>query len=190
MAPVNRPLIVSTLLLGAALGTSACDSGFGPIVWDATPDTSVLYSLSRPALLGEPSAYDFAFLRRVTIESPVETGSWDMILAEENGGFVFIPSSAFAGLSTRSGLGIVEGTTLDDLTKAPGDTAFYHRDAVPVVEGAVYAVRTRTTSCNPYGSGAMYGKFEVLSIDVAAGAVKLSAIRNPYCNNRSLVPES
>jgi hypothetical protein len=177
------------LLLATALGTAACDSGFGPIVWDSTPDTSVIYSLSRPDLLGEPSAYDFAFLRRVEIESPVETGQWDMVLAEEGGGFVFIPSSAFSGLSTRSGLGIVEGTTLDDLTKAPGDTAFYHRAAVPVVQGAVYVVRTRTTSCYPYGSGAMYGKFEVLSIDMAAGAVKLAAVRNPYCNNRDLVPE-
>ena len=86
MAPVNRLPIVSMLLLVAAVGTAACDGGLGPIVWDATPDTTVIYSLSRPDLLGEPSAYDFAYLRRVTIESPVETGQWDMVLAEENGG--------------------------------------------------------------------------------------------------------
>jgi hypothetical protein len=82
------------------------------------------------------------------------------------------------------------GATLDDVTNAPGDTAFYRREAVAVVPGGVYAVRTRTTSCYPYGSGVMYGKFEVLSVDEVLGAVQLAAVRNPYCNNRSLVPES
>jgi hypothetical protein len=190
MTFVNRPPILSMLLLATALGTAACDNAYGPVVWYATPDTSVIYSLSRPALLGEPSAYDFEYLRRVVIELPIETGQWDLVLAEEGGGFVFIPSSAFEGLSTRSGLGIVQGTTMDELTKAPGDSAFYQRTAVPVEVGAVYAVRTRSMACNPYGSGVTFGKLEVLSVDVAAGAVKLAAVHNPYCNDRNLVPES
>jgi len=182
------PTIRAAVLCGAAV-LAACDEGLGPAVWDATPDTTVIYSLSRPELIGEPSAYDFVNQRRVTIEAPGETGSWDAVLAEAGGEFVIIPSSWFPGLSSRSGIGRSSETTLEAVLRAPGDSAFYRREPVPLETGAVYVVRTRTDQCFPFGVAATYAKFQVISMDAVVGAVRLATVRNPYCNNRDLVPE-
>lgn len=186
---MNCPPVFRALLLGAAVIPAACDDGIGPAVWDPTPDTTLIYSLSRPDLIGQPSAYDFVRLRRLAIEAPGETGSWDIVLAEQNGAFVVIPSSWFPGLSSRSGVGRSTDTDLESVTRAPGDSAFYRREPVPLAQGAVYVVRTRTDQCYPFGVGATYAKFQVVSMDAAAGAVRLAAVRNPYCNNRDLIPE-
>jgi hypothetical protein len=175
--------------LAALLSFAACDDGFGPQTWDATPDTTVLYSLSRPELIGRPSAYDFTTLVRLSVESTGATGNWDAVLAEEGNTFVFVPSGNFPGIVSRAGIGTTTHTTLESLTRAPGDTAAYSRSPVPLREGAVYVVRSRIAACLGFGSGTYYAKFQVISIDAAAGTVRFAAVRNPYCNNRDLIPE-
>lgn len=187
---MSCPPKTTAFLLIAAIALAGCDDGLGPIVWDDTPDTTMIYSLSRPELIGQPSAYDFVFQRRVAIEAPGESGKWDVVLAEKDDGFVVIPSSWFPGLSSRSGIGRVVGvTSLEEVTKAPGDTAFYRREPVPLAVGGVYVVRTRTDQCFPFGAAATYAKLKVISIDTVVGAATFASVHNPYCNNRNLVPE-
>jgi hypothetical protein len=176
-------------LLLAALPLAACGDDFGPQTWDATPDTTLLYSLSRPEYIGRPSAYDFTTLTRVSVEATGSTGNWDAALAEQNNGFVLVPSGNFPGIISRAAIGETTYTTLDQLTRAPGDTADYSRAPVPLREGAVYVVRSRIAPCIGFGSGTYYGKFQVVSMDAATGTIRLAAVRNPYCNNRALVPE-
>jgi hypothetical protein len=184
--PVRLTWKLPILVLAAA--GAACDDSLGPRTWDATPDTAVLYSLSRVELLGRPSAYDFVQLVRVAIEEPGATGAWDIALGEEGDAFVVIPSSAFPGISSRAGVGETTNQTLAELTRAPGDSASYSQRPVRVRQGAVYVVRTRREQCIGFGAGVRYAKFQVISIDPAAGTVRIAAVRNPYCNDRALVP--
>jgi hypothetical protein len=176
---------VLPLVLFAA---AACDDGLGPQFWDPTPDTTAVYSLSRPELIGQPSAYDFVSLRRVVIEAAGETGNWDVALGEEGGVFKLYPSGSLPGISSRAGIATTTSATLEGLERAPGDTAAYSRVPITAQIGTVYAVRSRTASCVGFGSGTYYGKFMILSIDPAVGSALIAAVRNPYCNDRSLIP--
>jgi hypothetical protein len=180
--------LVGVVLASATLSAMACGDNLGVQFWDPTPDSTVIYSLSRPEYIGHPSAYDFVSLRRVVIEAAGETGNWDLALAEDAGTFKLYPSGTFAGITSRAGIATTTAATLEELTRAPGDTAAYSREPVAIKVGTIYAVRSRTSSCSGYGSGTYYGKFEVLSIDAASGLVQLAAVRNPYCNNRDLIP--
>lgn len=180
----RKVCILAVLLAGAA-----CDDGFGPRTWDPTPDTTVLYSVSRPELIGRPSAFDFVQMRRLPVEQLGVTGDWDVVLAEQNGAFVFVPSGNFPGIISRAGVGETNSPSLDALTRAPGDTASYSRQPVTLRTGVIYVVRSRTAGCLGFGTGVYYGKFEIVSIDAAAGTVRMAATRNPYCNDRALVPE-
>jgi len=170
------------------LALASCDDGLGPLSWVDTPTTSVIYSLSRPELVGQPSAYDFVQLRRIVVESPGATGGWDIVLAEQNGTFVFLPSGEFPGIESRAAITKTDARILASVREAPGDTASYTRGPLPVVEDAVYVIRTRTASCITFGTGTFYAKFQVLSLDTQAGTAELAVVRNPYCSDRKLVP--
>ncbi|MGH7502769.1 MAG: hypothetical protein ACREL7_13565 [Longimicrobiales bacterium] len=182
------PLRKTAAIVTVALASTACGDDLGLGTWVIAPDTALIYSISRPELLGQPSAYDFVQLRRVVIESPGATGLWDVALAEQDGEFVFIPASAFPGIESRTGLSLTTNTSLESLTRAPGDTSAYRSVPVTLQEGGIYVIRTRTEACPGFGSGSRYGKFEVLSLEPAIGAVRIVAIRNPLCSDRNLVP--
>lgn len=167
---------------------AACDDGLGPLTWDATPVTAVIYSLSRPELIGQPSAYDVVGLRRIVVESPGATGDWDFALGEENGQLVFLPSGLFPGIGEDVRIAQTPYRVLSAAREAPADTSEYSRGSVPVIEDAVYIIRTRVASCVTFGSGPYYGKFQVLSVDRVNGSIELAAVRNRYCNDRDLVP--
>lgn len=175
-------------VLALALVGVGCGDDLGLGTWVALPDTSLVYSLSRPDLLGEPSAYDFVQLRRLVLESPGATGVWDVALSEQNGEFVFIPASAFPGVTSRTGLSLTEQTDFRAFTRAPGDTASYRNVPVVLEVGGIYVVRTRSETCPGFGTASRYAKFQVLSIHPDIGAVEIVAIRNPLCSDRNLEP--
>lgn len=181
--------ILRSLLPLAVFAVVACDDGLGPRAWDPTPDTALLYSATRPELIGLPAAFDFVGVRRLNIETSGATGAWDAALAEQNGEFVFVPAGNFPGVTSRAAISERTETTLEALTRAPGDTAAYTQLPVRLRTGAVYAVRTRTASCVGFGVGTYYAKFQVVSMDGAAGSVRIAVVVNPYCNDRSLIPE-
>lgn len=185
----RKPARTKWTLLLAVLPAAACGDDFGPQTWDATPDTTLLYSISRPEHIGRPSAYDFTTLSRLSLEATGSTGNWDAALAEENAGFVLVPAGNFPGITSRAAIGETNFTDLEQLTRAPGDTADYSRLPVALRAGAVYVVRSRIAPCIGFGSGTYYGKFKVVSMDAVAGTVRLAVVRNPYCNNRALIPE-
>jgi len=178
----------SLLYLLMVLPLAACDDGFGPQEWSATPDTIVLYSLSRPEHFNRASGFDFGaqvgIPRRV--ESTFTPGQWDVVLIETNGGFAFAPASSFEGQSSRAGLATVTGTTLEELERAPGDSQFL-TTPVALNTGTVYAVRSRLIQ-TIVSSCSYYSKFEVLELNQAEGWVRFRYILNPYCGDRRLIP--
>ena len=178
-----RPL----LLAAAAFSMAACDDDLGLGTWSAAPDTATLFSLSRPDLIGLPSAYDFINHTVFEVESPGATGQWDIALRDEGGQLALVPAGAFEGQDSRAALALITGGTFDSLDEAPGDTSAYSRNAVVVQAGQVYAVRTRRAGCT-FTTAVRFGKMRIIAVDPVAGTVKFEAVVNPFCNDRSLVP--
>lgn len=170
-----------------ALAGAACDDPFGPRAWLALPDSAVLYSASRPELLGLPAAYDFVSQREVVIENPTATDAWDFVVTESDGAFRFMPAGELPGVTSRAAIAPVQAATLEEVERAPGGDEFV-QESVPLTPGEIYVVRSRTASCGGLGSGVFYAKFQVVAVDAAEGTVRIAAIRNPYCNDRDLVP--
>jgi hypothetical protein len=178
----------TTLLLLVAF-TAACDDDLGPLNWNATPDTTLIYSASRPVLQGLPSAFDFINLVRVNIEHASATGAWDVALGEQNGAFVLVPASAIGGITSRAAVARVTGTDLAAVLEAPRDTADFDSTPIVIEEGAIYVVRTRRAFCTEFGTeGVRYAKLQAIDVDPGAGTFRFAVVRNPFCNDRALVP--
>jgi hypothetical protein len=170
------------------LMVAACNDPYGPALWDATPDTLLVYSASRAEYLGQASAVDIGFQSgpaAFPLESPGVTGSWDFALTDIDGGLALTPASAFEGLDSRARIGVLPDRDLDDVVRAPSDTVF-KADPVLVEAGNVYAVRSRRVSCSGV-SGYLYGKLRAVAIDETAGTLRFEIVVNPYCD-RSFVP--
>ena len=181
-----RRLRLAALGLALLLG-AACDDGFGPRVWADTPDTLTIYSITRPELLGRASGVDLVSLRLVVLESSLEVGGWDFALGEQDGEFVILPQAVVPGLESRAGIARVTETSLDQVLEAPADPDVFQQGPLEIEIGQVYVLRSRRTSCE-LGTGVYYGKMKALALDEASGTLKLEIVRNPYCNDRSLIP--
>jgi hypothetical protein len=178
-------VVLATLLL---LG--ACDDPFGPLEWDATPDTATIWSASRAELVGQPSGFDFALsVVPVHIETAGGTDAWDVVLIDAGGRLALAPASYFTGQGKRSAIAPRAGATLAEVRRAPSDTTDYLRTPVPLESGTVYVVRTRVAICEGgYSTGTRYAKIRPLTIDEQAGSFTFELVRNPYCSNRNFVP--
>lgn len=166
--------------------TAACGDDFGPINWSDVPDTVQIFSVSRPDLLGLPSAFDGVTLRPV----PVEQGAgWDFALAEQDGGFVMLPLSATEGGDTLAALATIGDVTLDEVTEAPPSSDFV-KEPVPIEAGTVYVLRTRRSRCSQFTSltGPRYGKLKAIAVDEEEGTYEFEVVVNPQCNDRALIP--
>jgi hypothetical protein len=168
----------------------ACDDPFGPLEWDATPDTASIWSASRLELVEQPAAFDFALGGTpVWIEFSGGANSWDVVLIDHEGGLALAPSSYFEGQSSRAGIAVRPNTALDEITRAPSDSASYRRTPVPLAAGTVYIIRSRTAICeSQFSSGPRYAKIRPVTIDAAAGSFTFEMVRNPYCSQRSFIP--
>jgi hypothetical protein len=167
---------------------TACD-GDDTLNWEAQPDTVLLYSASRAEYIGRNSAFDFVFRSAKAIEDQGSTNNWDFTLAEQNGQLVLAPASAFSGLSSRAGLADIGPGVLEEIRRAPSDTAAFKSTPTVVRMGTIYVVRTRRATCpGGFGTGVIYAKMEALNIDLAAGTLRFRAITNPFCNDRALIP--
>lgn len=177
------------LLLLAPLAAGACDDDLGgPGSWDAEVDTVSVYSLSRGELQGLPAAYSFVEDNLVVVEEAGVGGAWDLGLAEEEGSFVFIAPGAIDGLSPSAGIARLDDATFEELEVAPADTLAYEDvDPVPVDVGVTYVVRSRRDP-RVNASCVYHAKLETLATDAERGSVELRFTRNPFCNERALVP--
>jgi hypothetical protein len=176
------------LLLAAAVASvAACDDETGLDVWSAVPDTITLYSLSRPDLINQPSAYDFINHLVLRVESPNATGNWDVAVRHEGTQLALVPASGFQGQQSRAALSVIAGSTFEELQEAPEDTLQFTTSAVPLTVGQVLAVRTRRAPC-AFSTSVRYGKIKIVDVNPVAGTVRFAAIVNPFCNDRSLIP--
>jgi hypothetical protein len=172
-----------------ALTVTACEDPYGPQLWNPAPMTVTVYSASRTEYTGLVSAFDLAAepVMPISIEAPGATGNWDFVLVDQQNGLALLAGGALEGLTSRARIAVLPNTSFLDLREAPRDTALYSAGPVPLQQGAVYVMRSRRTSCG-YTSGHRYAKMQPLEIDVARGIARMAIVRNPYCDDRSLVP--
>ncbi len=176
-------------LLAAAVPLAACEDPFANQPWSALPDTVTLYSAGRAEYAGMPSALNIAgpSVSIVAIDQIGAAGEWDFLLNEEDGALLFVPSGVVPGLDSRAGLALRDETTLEALTRAPSGAGAYSRDPLTLIEGRIYVLRSRRAQCG-FTSGSNYGKMQVVALDAEHGTAVLAVVRNPYCDDRDLIP--
>jgi hypothetical protein len=179
------------LLLVCVTCLAACDDGIGPRFWIDTPDTLLLHSASRGEYIGLQSAIDLTAdpVAALPIEIPGVAANWDFALVEQGGSMVLLPAAAVAGTSSRARIARLQNVNFDELLEAPRDTTLYSAVAVPLNTSSVYVIRSRRASCG-FSTGYRYAKLKPVVIDAAAGKLRFAIVRNPYCDDRSFVPET
>jgi hypothetical protein len=73
------------------------------------------------------------------------------------------------------------------VTEAPRDTAAYSQSPVQLRTDVVYVLRSRRAPCG-FTSGHRYAKMQPIELDHARGIYRFAVVRNPYCDDRALVP--
>jgi hypothetical protein len=179
------------LLLAVILllpGLWGCDDDPFKIIWEARPDTVMLYSLARPEM-NLNSAFDFIRRNAVRVEAPSAVGEWDVAVDTQDGAIVLVPPGAIGVPKSKASIARVDNTTFDEIRRAPTDTTLYVGDRPVVMEvGQLYVIRTRQKQ-GSYGSLCVYyGKFEPLFLDPEEGRLSFVYDVSPACNDRKLVP--
>lgn len=183
----RRLLPAAAAALVALVGLSACeDDPFGLGNWTANPDSLLLYSLDRPEL-NLPSAANLYQKTTRRVEAPGASGDWDIALDTQDGGLVFLPSLAF-GIPGDARIATFPGMDFDDLREAPGDTAVYTAEAVPVDLNTTYVVRTNEYRGSFGSLCSYYAKLQPYEIDMGTQTVRFIVDSNPVCNQLALVP--
>jgi len=193
MRPKRAARFTGALGLIALAFTTACDDDFGPVDWDATPDTVDLYSWVREEYRRLPTGYDLLSGRhgqRVAVDDPGSSGNWDFALLEGDDELILLPAGALTDLGA-TGAGILTLSELDfeGVTKVPGGRDTYlESDPVTAEVGRLYALRSRRYYGIIGQDCHLYGLLRPISIDLAEGILRFEVIRNPNCNDRSMVP--
>jgi hypothetical protein len=187
IAGMGRARRVIVPLLVLVLAASGCDENDSFFAWTASPDTAVLYSLSRPELT-LLSAFNFNQRSTVRIETMGAGLSWDIALDTRGGQLVLLTPGAL-GLESHARVARLPGMTFDEIIEAPEDSLLYSEtQPVPLDLTSAYVVRTDLRG-SPYGGTCVfYAKLQPLTIDVAEGSLKFVFDASPLCNDRMVVP--
>lgn len=178
---------LAALTAALLVGVAACGDDPFAFDWSDAPDTVLVYSMARPEL-NLVSAYNFLQGARVRVEAPAATGSWDLAVDTRDGQIVFLPPGAL-NVTAEAGIAVLEGLTLDDVTRAPADTLLYVEDEpVPVRQGEIYVIRTNRQRGSFGRTCVYYAKAEAVDIDPVGGTLTFREVTNPVCNDRDLVP--
>ena len=155
--------------------------------WAANPREATLFALDRPEL-NRPAGFNMLARSRVVIEDPLAGGNWDFSVERQGGRMVIVPPTVL-GVRSKAALVPMEGTTFEDVRRAPTDTLLYiSEDVVPAELGTIYVVRTHEQLGSYNRRCVYYGKVEPLEIDIVHGTFRFRHDTSPDCNNRSLVP--
>lgn len=175
----------AVLMVTAA--AAGCGDSLGPGNWDATVDTIALYAVERPDLQGLPDAYDFVNDRLRVLEDIGSGTEWDIALSDAgSGAFDLLTPGTIVGQEPSAGIALVADKTFEEIDRAPRDTARYQTtEPVALVSGTVYVIRSRVDA----RSGCeRFSKMELVDTDPARGVARLRFTRNPFCDDRALVP--
>ncbi len=182
--------VQAVVLMFAAAFAVACNSGPASIItWTGAADTVVIYSATRPELAGRISGFDFTTGYRVAIDAPGTAGNFDLALIDQGGALQLVPNGVLE--SKPNGAGLYATTEMfETLIESPKDTLVYKRTGTfPLPAGQTYVIRSRDSGCSGVGSGFYYTKLQVIGTDLPHGTATFRFVRNPFCDDRGLVPK-
>lgn len=173
----------------AASLAAGCRDPQSLIDWNGAADTVTIYSASRPELAGRISGFDFTSGFRVAIDAPGTAGNFDIALIDQGGSLALVPNGVLESRTNGAGL-YATSEAFENLTEAPRDTLLYKRTGTfALPKGQSYVVRSRDSSCSGIGSGFYYSKLQVLDVNVVRGTATFQWVRDPFCDDRRLVPK-
>jgi hypothetical protein len=180
-----------------ALALTACDDPnaglFDPIIGEDTVDLAV--PLVDPSV---PTALDVAFanspIRGRFPELVADAEQWDFAIRREGGELLLVPAAVFGfrnpiGGASTAAVTVPLNRGFDEVVEAPGRGSLLSDTAMPIEQGEVYVVRSRRTSA-AFGGCENYAKVVPLTVDVAAGLVKLRVLGNARCNDPRLAEDA
>ena len=181
-------LIRASLPLLVASSLTACggDSTFlFPV--PAEPFESILFDLVTGPL-DRPSAFDLVAARGRGLPRTVrvdQTEQWDIAFAILEGEPVWLPRGFFEGIRPSSGITRLDGD-FDDITSVPGNSEEYEEEEpVPISEGAVYAIRSRTDPALSLPCR-VFGKVRVLLLEGIPPQIDFETVWNPNCDDTNV----
>lgn len=192
----SRAVVPAVLALVAAVALAlACGSPLGPPPAQIANfvDTVTLYSVSDTPVTG-PSAFDIINNERVITP---QVSTFDFLFAgdtavhfrADGAGPQLVPAGAIPSL-VRGPAFQRSSLAFDSITSAPGG-GWNDSTGIAVDSGNVLIARSRPTDINscPYGAIVYeYAKIEVLTVDTAAGTIRLKMLVNVNCGYRDLLP--
>jgi hypothetical protein len=187
-APATLALVVVLL--------AACDDPndglFEPIIREDTVDLAA--PLIDPDI---PTALDVAYassgLRGRFPELVAHAEEWDIAIRREDGEMRFAPAAVFGFQNPIGGTSTAAVTLplerpIDEVREAPGESQLRSDTMVTIRTDRVYVVRSRRTAAS-FSGCENYAKVQPLTVDAAAGTVRLRIVGNARCNDRRLVEE-
>lgn len=173
-------------LLAASLTACGDDSTFlFPV--PAEPIESTMFDLVTGPL-DRPSAFDLVAGRGRGLPRTVrvdQTEQWDIAFAVLEGEAVWLPRGFFESIQPSSGITRLDGD-FDNITSVPGDSEAYEEDEpLPIVEGAVYAIRSRTDPALTLPCR-VFGKVRVLSLEGTPPQIDFETVWNPNCDDTNV----
>jgi hypothetical protein len=144
-------------------------------------DTVTLYAL-RGTPIADPSAY--ALIGPEVVHTD-QTADFDFAFNIDSQA-VFLPSGTFSGLQRNSGL-LKSGAAFNNITIAP--TEGYVIDQPLVISvGMVAQMRSRSKTCSDGQNRSLYGKMQVLALDLSARTVQFEVLVDQNCGYLGLAP--
>lgn len=176
------------------LTLAACDDPnaglFQPIIQEDTVDLAV--PLVDPDV---PTALDVAYATSGTRgrfpELVGHAEQWDLAIRREDGELLFAPAGVFGfqnpvGGASTAALTLPLERAFDEVIEAPSSSALLTDTLITIRTDRVYVVRSRRTPA-AFGGCENYAKVQPLSVDAAAGLVKLRIVGNTRCNDPRLI---
>lgn len=178
------------------LTAAACDDPnsaiFDPMIQEDTVDLAIpLVDRQVPTALD--IAYALSPIRGRFPERVSDAGQWDIAIRREGNDLVFVPAKVFGFDNPIGGESTAAVTTplprgMDEVIEAPGRADLISDSTIAIRAGNVYVARSRRTNA-AFGGCENYAKVQPLSVDVAAGLVKLRLVGNARCNDPRLAVE-
>lgn len=179
--------------LGAFALLAGCDDSTGFEINPLLVTDTVEVFAPIPANADRPSALDISSCNTAIRgarfpDRAADATEFDFAVRQRGGELVFVPASVL-GLTSRASITPpLQNQTFESLVEAPAAGEFVSDSTVAIRPGGIYAARSRDVSCG-FGGGTQYAKLQVLSVDPAAGIVRLRVVTNERFNDLRLAEE-
>lgn len=141
--------------------------------------------LDRPSGLSVVDGRGGGIPRAVRVD---QTDEWDIAFAVIDGEPVWLPRGFFESLEATAGVLPLE-TGFENTETLPGDRNLYEaEDPVPISEGGVYGVRSRSDPSLSLPCH-IFAKIVVDEVETDPARIRLRSLWNPNCDQTRVTPE-